>query len=393
MSNQPLKPAGHRTQAPRRATIILVLLIVLAAVYWGISTRLKAAAELQKSMKEQAVPSVTVMHPLEGPATEEIVLPGTVQAWHEAPIYARTNGYLKDWRTDIGARVRAGDLLAEIETPEVDAQLRQAEADFQTAKANNDLAQSTSRRWQLLLKTQSVPQQEADEKQGDAAAKEAVLASAAASLKRLRELENFKRVTAPFNGVITARNTDTGALINAGSGSAGQELFRIAEADRLRVYIQVPEAYAHSVTKDLTAELHFAEYPGKSFPASLLTSADALDPATRTLRIQLQADNREGLLLPGSYAEVHLKLPSGATVLQLPVNALLFKGAGLQAGTVGADGRVRLKTIVAGRDFGTWIEVVSGLTGGDTVIVNPPDSLIDGETVRIVTGKAEGANP
>jgi RND family efflux transporter MFP subunit len=364
--------------------MIIAVVIVIVLAGWGIFSRIEANSELRDRTEELAIPVVTILKAPSGPASEEVVLPGNVQAWHEAPIYARTNGYIKDWETDIGARVNEGDLLALIETPEVDAQLHQAEADLASAEANGKLAQSTAVRWQALLKTNSVSAQETDEKVSDEAAKAAATASARANLDRLRQLEGFRRVVAPFAGVITARNIDNGALINAGNGStAGAELFHIADVSRLRVYVQVPETYTPDVTKDLKAELHFPEHPGKAYAAELTDSAHAFDPATRTLLVQFSAANPEGELMPGGYTEVHLTLPAHGSFVRLPVNTLLFRAEGMQVAVVGADHKAQLKNITIGRDFGKEVEVVAGIAPGDSIIVNPPDSLISGETVRI----------
>ncbi len=331
---------------------IIIFVIVLVIAGWGIATRIEASSSLHDRTEQQAVPTVSVMQVASGPTAEEIVLPGNVQAWHEAPIYARTNGYIKDWKTDIGARVKEGDLLAEIETPEIDAQTHQAEADLATAQANNDLSQTTAKRWAVLLKTNSVSKQEADEKFGDAAAKEALVASAKANLDRLKQTEDFKRVVAPFDGVITARNTDTGSLINAGSSGNGPELFHIVETDKLRVYVQVPEYDASYIKPDLTAALRFAENPQKAFTAALERTADAIDPVSRTLLIQLVNDNASGELMPGSYAEVHIKLPQSADAVHIPVSTLIFRSEGMQVATIDGDGKALLKKITIGRDYG-----------------------------------------
>ena len=339
----------------------------------------------REATEDNAVPTVVVMKAAQGPASEEIVLPGTVQAWHEAPIYARTSGYLKGWKTDIGTPVKTGDLIAEIDTPEVDAQLHQAEADLGTAQANQKLAQSTADRWTALLKTNSVSKQDADEKVSAAAAGSATVAAAQANVDRLQQLESFKQVVAPFDGIITARNTDVGALINAGSSGNGPELFHIAETDKLRVYVQVPEPYVPQITPDLVAELHFAEHLGEVFPAKLARTADALDPASRTLLIELEVDNAKGELMPGGYTDVHFKLAAAANTVRLPVNTLIFRAEGMQVATIDADGHALLKPIKISRDFGNTVEVQSGITPGETIIVNPPDSLATGQPVRIVT--------
>ncbi len=387
MSNEP-RTQGHSYRS--KGFIALIVVVILAG--WGIIARHEAEANLRDVTEDLAIPVVNVMKAPSAASSEEIVLPGTVQAWHEAPIYARTNGYIKAWKTDIGAKVEAGDVLAEIETPEIDAQLHQAEADLATAEANSKLAQSTAARWQALLKTNSVSKQETDEKVSDAAAKAAATASARANLDRLIQLESFKQVVAPFAGVVTARNVDNGTLINAGSGNAaGMEMFHIAEVNRLRVYVQVPETYTPAVTPDLTAELHFTEHPGKTFPARLVDSAHAFDPATRTLLVQFSVDNENGELMPGGYTEAHLKLPVPASQIRLPVNTLVFRADGLQVAVVDENGTAQLKTITLGRDFGKEVEVVAGIAAGDTVIVNPPDSIVSGEKVRIAPpAKDEG---
>jgi RND family efflux transporter MFP subunit len=321
---------------------------------------------------------------------EDLVLPGAVQAYIEAPIYARTSGYLKAWQTDIGTPVTKGQLLAEIETPEVDQQLSQARADLATARANETLSNSTNLRWQGLLSTESVSKQDAEEKSGDAAAKKAAAESAAANVARLRELELFKRVVAPFSGVITARNTDIGALINAGQ-STGTELFRIADTRRLRIYVGVPESFAAVTRPGLEAELRFAERPNGRFIAKTVRTSNALDPILRTLQVELELDNAKGEIFPGAYAEVHFKIPASAETLRLPANTVLFRAAGLQVATLDTDHRVRLKSIVQGRDFGNTIEVLSGLEPNEVVVLNPPDSITNGQQVRISTPAAAPA--
>jgi RND family efflux transporter MFP subunit len=371
-----------RHKIRRYSLILLVVALSLAA--WGELSRVRARASLGKESAAAAIPAVITVTPNRTSLGEELVLPGTVQAYIEAPIYARTSGYLKDWRTDIGTQVTKGQLLGEIETPEVDQQLSQAEADLATARANESLSNTTNVRWKGLLATESVSKQDADEKAGDAAAKKAAAASAAANVARLRELESFKRVVAPFSGVITARNTDIGALINAGQ-SAGAELFRIADVHKLRIYVQVPEAYAAATSPGLEAELRFAEQPNKAFTAKTVRTSNALDPTLRTLQVELELDNAHREVFPGAYAEVHFKLPASAESLRLPANTVLFRAAGLQVATLDGQKRVKLKSIVQGRDFGNTIEIVSGLEPNDVVILNPPDSLTDGVLVRIAS--------
>jgi RND family efflux transporter MFP subunit len=360
----------------------IALIIAIALGVWGEISRVLARGELVKQNTEAAIPTVTTTTAEPSAAGEELILPGAVQAFIEAPIYARTSGYLKSWETDIGSRVAKGQLLAQIETPEVDQQLTQAQADLATARANENLSKSTNVRWQGLLATQSVSKQDADEKAGDAAAKKAAADSAAANVARLRDLESFKRVVAPFTGVITARNTDVGALINAGQ-SAGTELFRIADTHKLRIYVRVPEPFASVTQPGLEAALHFTEYAERSFPAKIVRTSNSLDPALRTLQVELELDNAKGEIFPGAYAEVHFKLPANAETLRLPAKTVLFRAAGLQVATLDAQQRVKLKSIVQGRDFGNSIEVLSGLAPHERVVLNPPDSIADGVQVRI----------
>lgn len=362
---------------------IIALLIVAAVVIAGVLPRLKAKAALTARTNENAIPTVSVAHPKLGAPQNEIVLPGNMEAFNDSPIYARTDGYLKKWYVDIGARVKAGQLLADIETPEVDQQLDQARADLNTAQANYDLSQITAQRYQDLLKTDSVSKQDVDNATGDFAAKKAMVASAQSNVRRLEELQSFEKIYAPFDGVITARNTDIGHLINSGAGSPATELFHIAAIQQLRVYVNVPQQFSPSAKPGLTADLTLQEFPGRRFRGTLVRTANAIDLATRTLLVEVDVDNRTGELLPGAYAEVHLKVPSGSPAFILPVSALIFRSEGLQVGTVQNGNRAALVNITLGRDMGNEVEVVSGLNADDLVIVNPPDSLISGETVRL----------
>jgi len=373
----------------RYSLILLVVALVLGA--WGELSRVMARSTLGKQTALDALPTVAIVSANSADPAEELVLPGTVQAIVEAPIYARTNGYLKTRYTDIGAQVKRGQLLAEIDTPEVDQQLSQAQADFETARANDNLSRSTNKRWQELLSTESVSKQDADEKASDAAAKKAAMDSAAANVARLRDLEAFKRVVAPFDGIVTARNTDIGALINAGQ-SAGSELFRIADTHKLRIYVQVPEAYAAAAKPGLEAELRFTEQPNRKYVAQTVRTSNALDPTLRTLQVELQLDNADREVFPGAYAEVHFKLANSAKALRLPANTVLFRAAGLQVAIVDNTSHVKLKNIVQGRDFGNTIEVLSGIEPSDRVVLNPPDSLIDGAPVRIAAPQAGHPN-
>jgi RND family efflux transporter MFP subunit len=369
----------------------LTLALVLAA--WGILSRMQAEAALRTSTEKEAIPTVIVARPQAGPPINEIVLPGSVKAILETPIYARTSGYVKAWKTDIGTPVKAGQLLAEIDSPEVDQQLRQAQADLKTAQANAAVAQSTAKRVADLVATQSVSRQEGEDRAAAASATASLVTSNQANVERLRQLIGFEKVVAPYAGVITARETDVGNLINAGSG-VGAELFRIADLSRLRVYVQVPESYAADVKTGAVAELHFSEHPGQAFPAAVTRTAHALDPQSRTLLVELDVDNKTGALFPGSFAEVHFKLPAGNRGVRLSGNTLLFRAEGLRVATVDAAGKVQLKAIILGRDFGATVEVVQGVSPADQVILNPPASLDTGDQVHAVAAKPPaGAKP
>ena len=385
LEDRKLAATSQGNPARRWWIVILVLAIVAAIVVSGILPRIHARADLDKETAEMAIPTVSVVHPKRGAPAQEVVLPANVQAYIDSPIYARTNGYLKHWYVDIGARVKAGQLLADIETPEVDQQLRQSRADLATAEANLNLSKITATRYADLLKSDSVSQQDADNAAGDFAAKQATVQSAQANVKRLEELQSFEKIYAPFDGVITARNTDIGALIDLGSsGGARTELFHIAQPDKLRVYVNVPEAYSQAAKPGLTAELALSEFPGRLFPGTLVRTTDAIDQSTRTLLVEIRVNNPTGTLLSGAYAEVHLKLPTATSAFILPVNALLFRSEGLRVAAV-TDGRhAELRPVTLGHDFGSEVEVVAGLTGNESVIVNPPDSIVAGEEVRIV---------
>ncbi|HZP92104.1 MAG TPA: efflux RND transporter periplasmic adaptor subunit [Burkholderiales bacterium] len=377
---------GSPSRLSRRWLVAGVLLVIAAiTVVFGILPRLDARASLKKETADLNVLNVSVMHPKVADAAQEIVLPGNMQAYLDTPIYARTNGYLKRWYFDIGARVRQGQLLADIDTPEVDDQLQQARADLATATANYALAEKTSERWIELLKTNSVSKQETDEKLGDRDAKKAALAAAKFNVARLEKLQSFKRIYAPFTGVITARNIDVGALIDAGSGGGpGKELFHLSSTDRLRVYVNVPQAYSREAVPGVAAELTLAEFPGRRFAGKLVRTAQAIDAVSRTLLAEVAVDNPTGELLPGAYAEVHLKLSAGKPALVVPVNTLLFRAEGMQVAVVKPDQTVALTKVQLGRDFGTSVEVVSGLDAGAEVVVNPTDSISDGARVRVV---------
>jgi len=377
----------HHYWIPAIGALTVVVLLVS-----GILPRIQAGKSLRRETQEMAIATVTVVHPKQSTTAPEVVLPANVQAFIDAPIYARTNGYLKQWYVDIGARVKAGQLLAEIDTPEVNQQLRQARADLNTAEANLNLSRITTDRYQELLKTDSVSKQDADNAAGDYAAKQAIVHSAEANVRRLEELQSFQKIYAPFTGVITARNTDIGALIDSGaSGGQRTELFHIAQPDKLRVYVNVPEAYSQAAKPGLTADLTLAEFPGRRFQGKLVRTASAIDTNTRTLLVEIDVDNPTGTLLSGAYAEVHLKLPGAASSLVIPVNTLLFRSEGLRVATV-PDGRhADLKPVTLGHDFGNEVEVVAGLNGDETLILNPPDSIVSGQAVRIVQTPSSGA--
>jgi RND family efflux transporter MFP subunit len=390
-SSQPPQPPSQSApisdaRLRQYAWIALALAIVLAV--WGIVSRVSARSALTKATAVAAATSVVTVKPTVAPGSEKLVLPGSVQAYYEAPIYARTNGYVRAWYTDIGTPVKKGQLLAEIETPEVDQQLGQAQADLATAQANYELARTTDERWRGLLATESVSKQDAEQRAGDAAAKKAAVESAAANVARLRDMESFKRVLAPFDGVVTQRNTDIGALINAGQGP-GAALFRVADLHRLRIYVSVPQAYAAGVLPGMSADLVFAEHPGKRYPATVAFTAQALDPVSRTLQVELQVENAQHELFPGAYVEVHFDLAAAAPTLRLPANAVLFRAQGLLVAAVGSDHHVRLKHITQGRDFGSSIEVLQGIDAADDIVINPPDSITDGALVRVVSPRGE----
>lgn len=380
------RESWERVRESGRAGIglIIALLVLAGIVIAGVVPRMRARAALRTATNELAVPSVEVMQPKQGSPSTEIVLPGTIEAFVDSPIYSRTDGYLKKWYFDIGAHVKKGDLLAEIETPEIDQQLDQAKADLNTAEANYNLAQTTAQRYQELAKSDSVSKQDVDNAIGDYQAKKAMVASAQSNVNRLEQLQSFEKIYAPFDGVITARNTDVGHLINAGaSASPGTELFHMAAVNKLRVYINVPQQYSVSAKPGLPATLELQQFPGKMFKGTLVRTADSIDLASRTLLTEVDVDNATGELLPGAFTQVHLKIPSGAPSVVIPVTALIFRAQGLQAAAVNDGKHAEIRNITLGRDYGSEVEVVSGLTAQDHVMVNPPDSLVEGEQVRI----------
>src|SRR5713226_8250267 len=387
-------PDGSQSRpAARRRTAILVAAAAFAAlallIYSGIHSRAVAESRLTQRTQEAAIPTVAVVFPREGAPTQEIVLPGNTQAFSDAPIYARTSGYLKRWYLDIGAHVQKGRLLAEIETPEVDQQLQQARADLHTSEANLNIAKITASRWQDLVSTGSVSQQETDQAVSNLNAVTAAAESSAANVRRLEQLQAFEKVYAPFDGIITARNTDIGALIDAGANTQPRELFHIAAIRKLRLYVAVPEVYSRAARSGAPATLTLDEFPRQIFLGTLVRNANSIDIASRTLLVEVDVDNPTGQLLPGAYVFVHLKLPDETRSVTIPSNTLIFRKEGLQVGLVRND-KAELVPVKIGRDYGSSVEIVSGLQPTDSVIVDPSDSLVAGMPVRLSNKSAGG---
>src|SRR5260370_6557853 len=397
---------------PRRRLIMFLMIggavaAVAFMIISGIRTRVEASTKLVKATDQAAVMTVSVVHPEAGATANELVLPGSAQAFTDTPIYSRTSGYLKKWYFDIGARVKQGELLAEIDTPEIDRQVQQGRADLQTAQANFNLAQTTATRWEFLLKTNSVSKQETDQALSNVKATQAIVDSNTANVHRLEELQSFEKVYAPFEGVITARNTDVGALITAGAGLAtgsgattnaapgtnptARELFHIAALHTIRVFVAVPEVYASSAVNGGTVTLTADANPWRTFRGTLVRNSNAIDPASRTLLVEVDVTNSDGKLLPGAYASVHLKVAGQAHSLTVPANTLLFRTEGMRVGVV-RNAQAQLMPIQIGRDYGSRVEVLSGLAPTDEVILDPVDSLISGTPVKVsglptVTGR------
>jgi RND family efflux transporter MFP subunit len=386
----PMNDGKGKSPRKRWLGLVVALLVMAVLLVSGIWSRVRARTALDAETARIAVPAVAVVAPKQIAPAEEIILPGNVQPYITSPIYSRTNGYLQKWYFDIGAHVRKGQLLAVIDTPEVDQQLEQSLSNLNTAKANLALAQITKDRYQGLLTKNAVAQQDVDNAVGTYNANKAIVEASQANVNQLKALQSFERIYAPFDGVITARNTDIGDLINSGSSSTARtDLFHISQPGKLRVYVNVPEEYSQGIKVGMTADLSLAEFPGRKFQGKLVRTAEAINLTTRTLLIEIEVDNPTGTLLTGSYAEVHLKVATHAATLLLPVNALLFRSEGLRAGVV-KDGKVTLTAVTPGRDLGSQIEVVSGLQPGDQVIINPPDSLVSGQQVQIVQATLPG---
>jgi RND family efflux transporter MFP subunit len=402
-SNEPELHSGHGLSAEERAHgggkmvkwfAVLGLVLAMLAIYELLERRTEEHVLAQQT-ERMAVPYVTVVRATPVNGESDLVLPGNLRSYVESPIYARTNGYLKKWYKDIGSRVNKGDLLAEIDSPEVDEQLAQAKADLATAQANVKLAGITAGRYQDLLKSDSVSKQDVDNFNGDYSAKQAMVLSAAANVKRLEDLESFKRVYAPFSGVITQRNVDIGTLINAGNGGTStKEMFDLAQTDPLRVFVSVPQTYAPSVRTGMKACLELSEFPGRNFCGQVARTAGAVDPNTRTLLTEVDVPNSAGTLLQGEYAQVHFDAKMSGQRLTVPNNALLFRPQGTMVAVVGSDNRIDLKKLIIGRDLGTSVEVLEGLTSEEAFVINPPDSLEQDEKVNITQqAPASSAHP
>jgi RND family efflux transporter MFP subunit len=398
VDESPAMPAAQATaefqpqQRPLRKAawaLIAVALFLVVAVLLGIRSRVEAESRLKTATNQAATPVVQVVYPQPGAPTQEIVLPGSTQAFTDTPIYARTNGYLKRWYFDIGARVKKGQLLAEIETPEVDRQLEQARADFETAESNLQLAKTTADRWQFLVKSGSVSKQETDQAISNLAGTKAAADASAANVARLEQLQSFERIYAPFDGVITQRNTDVGDLIDAGASAQPQQLFHMAAIRDLRVYVPVPEVYAPAARVGASADLTLDEYPGETFRGKLVRTSSSIDASSRTLLVEVDVENPANKLLPGAYVFVHLKVPIEARSVTIPSSALLFRREGLQAGVV-RNGHAQLIPVKIGRDYGSTVEIVSGLQTSDAVILDPPDSVVSGTPVDVSQQSSQG---
>jgi RND family efflux transporter MFP subunit len=400
-TNQPAEESHHTppqvtpppelpAAPPRTAVIIVVLVVVVLALSGAASmfSRIRAGHALANETEIDSVATVVVVHPTAEKLDEELVLPGSLQAFEESPIYARTSGYLLRWYKDIGSKVSKGELLAQIDTPEVDQELGQTRATRQQIAAQLDLAKISAERWQNLRKTDSVSQQEADTQTSAYQQALANLAAADANVRRLEQLESFKRVYAPFSGLLVKRNVDPGALINAGSG--GVELFILAKVDPLRVFTNVPQAYSPAIKVGMPAYVTLAELPGQKFSGTVARTADAIDPATRTLLTEVDVPNKDGRLLRGSFGEVHFSPKINAQKVTVPVNAMLFRQEGPRLAVVGADNRVQLRPITIGRDYGATLEILGGVSLKDRVIINPADSLEDGQKVNVTAENQEG---
>jgi RND family efflux transporter MFP subunit len=387
--NPRLPPSHQRRSRRLRVFGILLLLGAAAIAAQGIRQRFANERALVKATNEAAIPTVALAHVEPDTKPIELVLPGDIEAWYLAPIYARVNGYLKMWYTDIGARVKAGDLLAEIDAPDLDQQYQQAKSDLLKAQADEKLADITAQRWKRLVATTAVSQQATDVNVQDQAAKHAATKAAEAKVGYLAALESFKRLIAPFDGVVTARRTDVGDLISVGSGSTKRVLFEVADIHEMRVYVRVPQPYVAQTKVGLKAELHLPQYPGRAFPAVLATTAESINPTSRTLLVELHAPNPTGELQPGTYAEVHFLLPPVPNSYRVPVSALLFQKHGLQVAVLDPTNHVILKNVQVGLDMGATVQIIAGLNPNDRVIDSPPDSISNGDFVHVQNHQGE----
>jgi membrane fusion protein, multidrug efflux system len=390
------EPKNHPPASSRSRLLgwfVVLFLVFLIVGFYNILQRRSERGVLAQQTERLSVPHVAVIHATAVESAPQLILPGNIQSYVQSPIYARTNGYLKKWYKDIGSHVNEGDLLADIETPEVDAQLSQARADLATAQANVKLAGVTAERYEGLLKSDAVSKQEVDNFTGDYAAKQAMVTSAEANVKRLEDLESFKHVYAPFSGVITQRNVDIGTLINAGNGGNAREMFDLAQTDPLRVYVSVPQSYVPSIRVGLKGCLQLSEFPDRKFCGEVVRTANAVDPNSRTLLTEVDVPNPTGTLLQGEYAEVHFDVQMSGTRLSLPINALLFRPEGTMAAVVGPDNRLTLKKLTIGRDFGNSVEVLEGIDPRDSVVINPPDSLENGQQVTVNQNNDPATDP
>src|SRR5271157_447865 len=379
-----ITPPPKLPPAPPRKALLLIGLVLLLLVIGGVITmliRIHDSHVLANETERESIPTVTVIHPTAEKPDEELVLPGTLQAYEESPIYARTNGYLLHWYKDIGSHITKGDLLADIDTPEVDQELMQVRANRQQILAQMDLAKINADRYVSLRKTDSVSQQEADQQASGYQQAKANLDAADATVRRLEQMESFKHVYAPFSGVLTKRTVDPGALINA--GGTGKELFDIARVDPLRAYVSVPQSYAPAIKNGMEAWVTLQELPGQKFRGTVARTAEAIDPATRTLLTEVDVPNKDGHLLPGSFGEVHFRPGINAQKMTLPVNTMLFRQEGPRVAVVGSDGKIQLRPITIGRDYGTTLEILGGVELEDRIVINPADSLEEGQQVNV----------
>ena len=370
---------------PRFGRVVLISVIVTVIAFAiGFLPRLKQRNSVRTETGQLAVPSVDVTLPAAAKSVPPLLFSGEVKSLSEAAIYARASGYVSRWLVDIGAHVTQGQLLAELDTPELDRDLAQSRAELAQAGAASALAETTARRWTAMRAAKIVSPQEADEKAADLVLKKATVEASRAKLQRMEEMLGFNKITAPFAGTVTMRNIDVGQLVTS---AAGRELFRIAQAGRLRVFVRIPQNYARAATVGQTAEILFAEFPGRTFEAKIVRTAGTLDAASRTLLTELEVDNANGELFAGSYVQVRFRDARPDAVLTIPANALLFRNEGTMVGVVDAGSRVALRKVSMGRDFGQTVEITEGLTAEDQVILNPPDSLVDGSKVRVAAMK------